>query len=195
MKIQRECDAQCLKFSNKMFNQKARHLPQVNGWQDFSVCHRRSSMPRLYIDLGYELSEQDLITYFSRFGRVSSVYLPRHDTGRSVGYAFATVHPVRPGIDSDKIAPGTVHTIRGYRISIHAACLDGFHHHAHRESMNKLKQPSRAHRQKSVTTRLPRSQPRCVRNTPTTNKSEKVLSSDQSFLDAKDALASFAVRW
>ena len=42
-------------------------------------------MHRLFVDVGYELSEPQL-----RYGPVSDVYLPKHSTSRNKGYAFVT---------------------------------------------------------------------------------------------------------
>lgn len=158
-------------------------------------------MPRLYIDLGYELNEQDLITYFSNYGRVSGVYLPRHDSGRSVGYAFATIHPVRPSIDPNKIAPGTLHTIRGYRISIQKACLD----RSHRPPKPALRRPSvpSAHRQNPHVHLLPGSQISIRdftwRTQTLEDRPERAVPAALSAPGFKtspiDAVASFARRW
>ena len=47
-------------------------------------------MHRLFVDVGYELSEPQLRQHFTRYGAVSDVYLPKHSMGRNKGYAFVT---------------------------------------------------------------------------------------------------------
>lgn len=37
---------------------------------------------RMYMNVGYELSEEQLRTYFMKFGNVLDVYLPKHQSGR-----------------------------------------------------------------------------------------------------------------
>ena len=47
-------------------------------------------MHRLFVDVGYELSEHQLRQHFAKYGVVSDVYLPKHSMGRNKGYAFVT---------------------------------------------------------------------------------------------------------
>lgn len=47
-------------------------------------------MNRLFLNVGYELTEAQLRTSFSKFGTVSDVYLPKHTSGKNKGYGFAT---------------------------------------------------------------------------------------------------------
>ncbi|KAL3134229.1 hypothetical protein ABBQ38_006662 [Trebouxia sp. C0009 RCD-2024] len=47
-------------------------------------------MHRLFLNVGYELSEQQLRPYFSKFGAVTDLYLPKHKSGRNKGYGFLT---------------------------------------------------------------------------------------------------------
>lgn len=47
-------------------------------------------MHRLFVDVGYELSEHQLRQHFTKYGAVSDVYLPKHSMGRNKGYAFVT---------------------------------------------------------------------------------------------------------
>lgn len=47
-------------------------------------------MNRLFLNVGYELTEGQLRTYFSKFGVVSDMYLPKHTSGRNKGFGFAT---------------------------------------------------------------------------------------------------------
>ncbi len=47
-------------------------------------------MHRLFLNVGYELSEQQLHTYFAKFGAITDLYLPKHVNGRNKGYGFLT---------------------------------------------------------------------------------------------------------
>ena len=47
-------------------------------------------MPRLFVDVGYELSKHQLRQHFTKYGAVSDVYLPKYSMGRNKGYAFVT---------------------------------------------------------------------------------------------------------
>ena len=49
-----------------------------------------AAMHRLFVDVGYELSEHQLRQHFTKYGPVSDVYLPKHSMGRNKGYAFVT---------------------------------------------------------------------------------------------------------
>lgn len=48
-------------------------------------------MLRLHLDLGYGLCYEDLYIYFSKYGKVTDLFLPRFDNGRNVGYGFVSV--------------------------------------------------------------------------------------------------------
>ncbi len=48
-------------------------------------------MLRLHLDLGYGLCYEDLYRYFSKYGKVTDLFLPRFDNGRNVGYGFVSV--------------------------------------------------------------------------------------------------------
>lgn len=50
----------------------------------------KQTMHRLFMNVGYELSEQQLRPYFANFGAVTDVYLPKHVSGRNKGYGFLT---------------------------------------------------------------------------------------------------------
>lgn len=47
-------------------------------------------MQRIFLNVGYELSEKQLRAHFSNFGVLSDLYLPKHTNGRNKGYGFAT---------------------------------------------------------------------------------------------------------
>lgn len=47
-------------------------------------------MQRIFLNVGYELSEKQLRVHFSTFGVLSDLYLPKHTNGRNKGYGFAT---------------------------------------------------------------------------------------------------------
>ena len=47
-------------------------------------------MHRAFLNVGYELTEKELRTYFVKFGLVSDIYLPKHPTGRNKGFGFVT---------------------------------------------------------------------------------------------------------
>ncbi len=42
------------------------------------------------MNVGYELSEQQLRPYFAKFGAVTDLYLPKQTSGRRKGYGFVT---------------------------------------------------------------------------------------------------------
>ena len=42
------------------------------------------------MNVGYVLSEEQLKAYFSRYGTVLDVYLPKHKSGRNKGFGFTT---------------------------------------------------------------------------------------------------------
>ena len=48
---------------------------------------------RLYCNLGYNLSEDAVRSYFQQLcthGQILDVYIPRHNSGRNKGYGFTT---------------------------------------------------------------------------------------------------------
>ena len=47
-------------------------------------------MHRLFLNVGYELSEQQLRPYFAKFGEISDLYLPKYVSGGNKGYGFLT---------------------------------------------------------------------------------------------------------
>ncbi len=47
-------------------------------------------MQRIFLNVGYELSEKQLRAHFITFGVLSDLYLPKHTNGRNKGYGFAT---------------------------------------------------------------------------------------------------------
>ena len=51
---------------------------------------RRVGKHRIYMNVGYDLTEEDLRQYFSTFGQVSDVYLPKHKSSRNKGFGFTT---------------------------------------------------------------------------------------------------------
>lgn len=51
---------------------------------------RRTGKHRIYMNVGYDLSEQQLREFFNQFGNVTDVYLPKHKSGRNKGFGFTT---------------------------------------------------------------------------------------------------------
>ncbi len=47
-------------------------------------------MHRLFLNVGYELSERQLRPYFANFGAVTDLYLLKYVNGRNKGYGFLT---------------------------------------------------------------------------------------------------------
>ena len=47
-------------------------------------------MQRIFLNVGYELTEKQLRAYLVQFGVLSDLYLPKHSNGRNKGYGFAT---------------------------------------------------------------------------------------------------------
>ena len=47
-------------------------------------------MHRVFLNVGYELSERQLRAHFATYGVLSDMYLPKHTNGRNKGYGFAT---------------------------------------------------------------------------------------------------------
>ena len=82
-------------------------------------------MPRVFLDIGYVLCEQDLLSYFSSYGPVRAVYLPRYENGRNVGYAFATIDPPKPGVRISRLDDGEVHHIKDCRVTVKQVMYNG----------------------------------------------------------------------
>ncbi len=51
---------------------------------------RRTGKHRIYMNVGYDLSEQQLRDFFNQYGNVTNVYLPKHKSGRNKGFGFTT---------------------------------------------------------------------------------------------------------
>jgi RNA-binding protein Musashi len=51
---------------------------------------RRIGKHRIYMNVGYDLSEQQLRDFFNQYGNVTDVYLPKHKSGRNKGFGFTT---------------------------------------------------------------------------------------------------------
>ena len=51
---------------------------------------RRTGKHRIYMNVGYDLSEQQLRDFFNQYGTVTDVYLPKHKSGRNKGFGFTT---------------------------------------------------------------------------------------------------------
>lgn len=51
---------------------------------------RRTGKSRIYMNVGYELTEQQLRDFFNQYGNVTDVYLPKHKSGRNKGFGFTT---------------------------------------------------------------------------------------------------------
>lgn len=54
------------------------------------VVRPRHIMHRLFLNVGYDLSEQQLRPYFAKFGTIKDLYLPKNVSGRNKGYGFLT---------------------------------------------------------------------------------------------------------
>ena len=65
-------------------------------WYYSSTCctlprvRPRHIMHRLFLNVGYDLSEQQLLPYFAKFGAIKDLYLPKYVSGRNKGYGFLT---------------------------------------------------------------------------------------------------------
>ena len=51
---------------------------------------RRTGKHRIHMNVGYDLSEQQLREFFNQYGSVTDVYLPKHKSGRNKGFGFTT---------------------------------------------------------------------------------------------------------
>ena len=51
---------------------------------------RRTGRHRIYMNVGYDLTEQQLRDFFNQYGNVTDVYLPKHKSGRNKGFGFTT---------------------------------------------------------------------------------------------------------
>ena len=51
---------------------------------------KRTGKHRIYMNVGYDLSEQQLRDFFNQYGSVTDVYLPKHKSGRNKGFGFTT---------------------------------------------------------------------------------------------------------
>lgn len=51
---------------------------------------KRTGKHRIYMNVGYDLSEQQLRDFFNQYGSVIDVYLPKHKSGRNKGFGFTT---------------------------------------------------------------------------------------------------------
>lgn len=51
---------------------------------------RRTGKHRIYMNVGYDLTEQQLRDFFNQYGAVTDVYLPKHKSGRNKGFGFTT---------------------------------------------------------------------------------------------------------
>ena len=51
---------------------------------------RRTGKHRIYMNIGYDLTEQQLKDFFNQYGSVTDVYLPKHKSGRNKGFGFTT---------------------------------------------------------------------------------------------------------
>ena len=51
---------------------------------------RRTGKHRIYMNVGYDLTEEQLRQFFSQYGDVTDVYLPKHKSGRNKGFGFTT---------------------------------------------------------------------------------------------------------
>ena len=51
---------------------------------------RRTGKHRIYMNVGYDLTEQQLRDFFNQYGNITDVYLPKHKSGRNKGFGFTT---------------------------------------------------------------------------------------------------------
>ena len=51
---------------------------------------KRTGKHRIYMNVGYDLTEQQLRDFFNQYGNVTDVYLPKHKSGRNKGFGFTT---------------------------------------------------------------------------------------------------------
>lgn len=55
-----------------------------------TMSTRRTGKHRIYMNVGYDLTEEQLRQFFSQYGDVTDVYLPKHKSGRNKGFGFTT---------------------------------------------------------------------------------------------------------
>ena len=78
-------------------------------------------MQRIFLNVGYELSEKQLRGHFITFGVLSDLYLPKHTNGRNKGYGFATFateQSLTLALQQPK------HIINGVTVQVSYSCRD-----------------------------------------------------------------------
>ena len=65
-------------------------MQSVSDGLGVNMTTRRVGKHRIYMNVGYDLTEEDLRQYFTTFGQVSDVYLPKHKSSRNKGFGFTT---------------------------------------------------------------------------------------------------------
>ena len=72
-------------------------------------------MNRAFINVGYDLTEPQLRAHFVRFGVVSDLYLPKHNSGRNKGFAFVTFDAPEA---LERALLATAHTVDGIAVQV-----------------------------------------------------------------------------
>ena len=70
---------------------------------------------RMFLNVGYDLTEKQIRCFFDSFGPVTDVYLPRQANGRNKGFGFATFG------DADALQAAlklSAHTIDGFTVQV-----------------------------------------------------------------------------
>ncbi|KAK9805966.1 hypothetical protein WJX73_009458 [Symbiochloris irregularis] len=79
---------------------------------------RRVGRHRIYMNVGYLLTEEQLRNYFAQFGPLLDVYLPKHKSGRNKGFGFTTFENE---LDLDRALRASEHVIEDVIVKINKA--------------------------------------------------------------------------
>lgn len=69
----------------------------------------------MFLNVGYDLTEKQVRTFFNTFGHVTDVYLPRSANGRNKGFGFATFSDAEALQAALKTA---AHRIEGFTVQV-----------------------------------------------------------------------------
>ncbi|KAK9809398.1 hypothetical protein WJX73_001763 [Symbiochloris irregularis] len=88
------------------------------GPTQFLATRRKAGRYRIHVNVGFRLSEQQLRDYFSQFGPLTDVYLPKHRSGRVKGFGFCTFESEA---DLNKALQISDHVVVGVLVRINRA--------------------------------------------------------------------------
>ena len=74
-----------------------------------------ASSHRMFLNVGYDLTEKQVRAFFDTFGDVTDVYLPRQPNGRNKGFGFATFSDAEALQAALKIS---AHKIGGFTVQV-----------------------------------------------------------------------------